>query len=143
MDFCTPHNSALVGYDLVPVQSDRSIYQELAQTVSVQWAQPHLEEAAQWMRRLVDQPQLGQQLGQQALQTVVAWTAQDRSQVFGQLETLYLSDSWRYRGRLSRHWLLRERLRAIPRHLTWRWPWLAPGFNLAKRLLGQRIQSGT
>ena len=126
MDYCTPENAALVGYDLVPVRPSLPVYQQLAQSTSVQWAQPRLEEATRWLRKLFDQPELGQQLGAQAARDMAAWSTQNRTQVFDQLETLYFSDRWWYRQRNLRHWLLQQRLRFIPRHLAWHWPWLAP-----------------
>jgi GT2 family glycosyltransferase len=141
MDYCTPENTALVGYELVPVRPSLAVYQQLAQSTSVQWAQPRCEEAAQWMRRLFDQPDLGQQLGAQAARDMVTWSNQERTQVFDRLETLYFSDRWWYPRRRLRHWLLRQRLRFIPRHLVWRWPRLAPllgGISRLFRSLGLR-----
>lgn len=48
MDACTPRNSWLVGYDLVPVRPDQYVYVEPGQV----WAQPRLDEASGLLRRV-------------------------------------------------------------------------------------------
>lgn len=59
MDFTTTKNSALVGYDLVPV-GGTSIGSYSAASIGTgqSWAEPHVKDAAEWMRRLAADPDL-------------------------------------------------------------------------------------
>lgn len=57
LDFTVPGTAGLVGYRLRDVEMDE--YPEAAQQV---WAEPELEEAIWWMRRVVDDPSMAQQL---------------------------------------------------------------------------------
>ncbi len=61
LDFMDDSCAALVGYDMVPVRHGEGIYPDDAT-----WADPHVEEAAAWMRRLVDEPGLAADLGRRA-----------------------------------------------------------------------------
>ena len=59
MDFMDPRSSALVGYRLVPAQDVRGLY-----TVKgAVWAEPAIDEAATWLRRLADDPAARAALG--------------------------------------------------------------------------------
>lgn len=69
MDYMDAHNSCLVGYRLVPVQADAYHQPDGGGPDPVQhWAEPDIGQAADWMRRLVDEPGLAQQIGRQARQ---------------------------------------------------------------------------
>ncbi|MBN2036132.1 MAG: glycosyltransferase family 4 protein [Chitinispirillaceae bacterium] len=70
MDFMNDQNSCLVGYRLVPVRSP--IYLNLLGGKSALWADPRIEEAAVWMRRLYEQPDLRRKKGMQAQKDMVA-----------------------------------------------------------------------
>lgn len=66
MDFMTPENSCLVGYDIVPVNSNHPCYCQLAVGESAIWVEPHVWEAAEHMRRMADNPELIAELGARA-----------------------------------------------------------------------------
>lgn len=72
MDFTTPENSCLVGYDLVPVNSSHPSYSADLIGPDVVWADPHVPEAAAHMRRLAADPQLLRTLGERAHADMVA-----------------------------------------------------------------------
>ena len=75
MDFMTPENSCLVGYQLGRVRSPHPAYAaELARPEQV-WAEPDIDEAAAWMRRLASDPSLRTALGARAAQTMREWTS--------------------------------------------------------------------
>ena len=61
LDFMDDACAALVDYELVPVRHGDGIYPDVAM-----WAEPDLEQAASWMRRLVDHPSLAADLGRAA-----------------------------------------------------------------------------
>ena len=67
MDFMTQSNSALVGYHLVPAVGTSDYYQPEYMGQGAQWAEPNLDEAAAWMRRLRDDPHLLRDMGARAL----------------------------------------------------------------------------
>lgn len=59
MDFTTPETAALVRADLVPIDVPHSSPYHASQTgVAGRWAQPDLDDAARWMRRIADEPDL-------------------------------------------------------------------------------------
>lgn len=66
MDFMTGENSCLVGYEMIDIESSHVSYQEESSRTSAQWADPHVEEAADWMRRLASDPELRERLGARA-----------------------------------------------------------------------------
>ena len=67
MDFSTAENSCLVGYDMVPVSASHAAYRDEAGShASVRWADPHLDEAAEWMRKLAGNVELRERLGSRA-----------------------------------------------------------------------------
>ncbi len=71
MDFMTRENSALVDYKLVAVQDRQGVY-----TMSDQrWAEPDIEQAAVWLRKLAADPELRRRLGMRA--------AKDATEFFG------------------------------------------------------------
>jgi glycosyltransferase involved in cell wall biosynthesis len=60
LEFMTPEDSALVGYTLVPARDPQGTY-----TVEgAQWADADVGEAAAWLRRLRDDPELRRALGE-------------------------------------------------------------------------------
>lgn len=60
-DFVHREHACPVGYRLVPVGKNVGPYEAWQQ-----WAEPDLDEAADWMRRLADQPAVGYELGRKA-----------------------------------------------------------------------------
>jgi glycosyltransferase involved in cell wall biosynthesis len=65
LEFMTSKNSCLVGYDLVPVAQDA--YPFWAGQV---WADAHVDEAADWMVRLLDDEELARSIGNAGRRTV-------------------------------------------------------------------------
>jgi len=61
MDFMDARNSCPVGYRMVPVAADA-----YPGGAGAEWAEPDIDQAAIYMRRLVDEPGLAAALGQQA-----------------------------------------------------------------------------
>jgi glycosyltransferase involved in cell wall biosynthesis len=62
LDFMTPDDSALIGYRLVPVDDPQGTY-----TVpNAQWADPDSAEAAAWLTRLRNDPELRRRMGERA-----------------------------------------------------------------------------
>lgn len=62
MDFMDESCSALIPCDLVPVTDADGIYNAQGAV----WAEPDVDEAARWLRRLRDSPELRERLGSQA-----------------------------------------------------------------------------
>ena len=59
----TPQNSALVDFKLVPALDPDGTYHYPTQS----WADPDIDHAADWLRRLADSPELRMQLGTRAM----------------------------------------------------------------------------
>ncbi len=59
LTFMTPHDSALVGYRLVPVEDPQGTYD----VAGAQWAEADTAEAASWLAKLRDDPALRHDLG--------------------------------------------------------------------------------
>ena len=64
-DFTNPNNAACIGYELRQLDQDYGPYK-----AGQYWAEPNIDEAAQWMQRLADDPAFARQLGTQAQQTI-------------------------------------------------------------------------
>jgi glycosyltransferase involved in cell wall biosynthesis len=65
VDYMTPQNSIGINYELVPLGRQYGPYPP-----TQIWAEPDLEEAASWMKRLVADPELARRIGRQAQQTI-------------------------------------------------------------------------
>ena len=65
VDYMTPDNCAAIGYKLVPLGRDYGLYK-----AHQYWAEPDLDQAAHWMRRLVEEPGLCLELGRRAQETM-------------------------------------------------------------------------
>ncbi|HEU4593705.1 MAG TPA: glycosyltransferase [Pyrinomonadaceae bacterium] len=66
-DYMTPDNSVGIGYELVSLGRDYGPYKS-----HQVWAEPDTEQAARWMRRLVEEPGLAQRIGARARETIEA-----------------------------------------------------------------------
>jgi len=66
MDFTGEDDSCLVGYDLVPVVANHPAYRPGAIGPEQVWAEPRIDDAAHWMRRLADEPGLRARIGSRA-----------------------------------------------------------------------------
>lgn len=75
VDFMTADDSCPVGYDLVPVDSEHPAYTPEMTRPEQVWAQPHVDEAAVWMRRLHDEPETRRTIGLSAADAIVRWTS--------------------------------------------------------------------
>jgi glycosyltransferase involved in cell wall biosynthesis len=92
MDFTNDVNACLVGYGFIPVLSP--VYRALIGNRSVQWADPRIDEAAWWMRRLYEEPGLRAKKGEQARHTMHNRAEEYRGRdVFSLLEECYARKS--------------------------------------------------
>ena len=67
MDFMTEQNACLVGYSLVPVQDEtQAAYRPEFAGPDARWAEPRLDEAAHWMRRLAEDREFRERIGKRA-----------------------------------------------------------------------------
>ncbi len=62
MDFMTERNSAVVGYNLIPVRDPQGSYDQKDQL----WADPDVEQAAEWLQRLAWSQELRRRFGEAA-----------------------------------------------------------------------------
>ena len=76
MDFCTPANSLLVNYDLVPIEATHRDYQAAFIGTGQEWAEPRIDSAANALRQLADAPELIASKAQQAERDMEARRAQ-------------------------------------------------------------------
>lgn len=67
MSFMKHSNSCLVGYDLVPFSGLGTAGKDMLGDHAV-WADPHIDEAADWMQKLVNDPELRLRIGTRAKQ---------------------------------------------------------------------------
>jgi glycosyltransferase involved in cell wall biosynthesis len=71
MEFMTDQNSCLVGFSFVPVRgSTQEAYRGEHIPSGSRWADPDVGEAARWMRRLVENPELRRQIGARAVDAI-------------------------------------------------------------------------
>jgi glycosyltransferase involved in cell wall biosynthesis len=75
MDFMTPDNSCTVGFEMIDVVSSTQPAYGKGMSGSQQWANPSIEEAAMWMRRLAEDEELRRVIGAKARADVSAITA--------------------------------------------------------------------
>lgn len=67
MDFCTPETAFLIPYELIPVQSGQYPHWE-----NQHWAEPDIDAAAKAMASLLDDPEVGRQMGRRARHHIAA-----------------------------------------------------------------------
>ena len=73
MTFMTHTNSCLVRYRLVEADGAMSIYQAKRIGRQAQWAEPDIDDAAAWMRRLLRDPELRATIGRRAAEDVALY----------------------------------------------------------------------
>jgi hypothetical protein len=61
----TPDNCVPINYELVPLGRDYGPYK-----AHQRWAEPDLEQAAHWMKRLVAEPELARHIGRRGQRTI-------------------------------------------------------------------------
>lgn len=66
IDYMTPHNSIGIDYQLIQVARGEYAYYEEGQ----QWAEPDLEQAGYWMKKLTQEPELARKIGGLAQATI-------------------------------------------------------------------------
>ena len=67
VDYMTPDNSIAIDYELVKLGQDYGPYK-----AHQSWAEPDVEQAGDWMKKLASDPSLGLRLGHEAQQTIAA-----------------------------------------------------------------------
>jgi glycosyltransferase involved in cell wall biosynthesis len=65
VDYMTPDNSVAIDFELVKLGRDYGPYK-----AHQHWAEPNVEQAAHWMKRLVDDPALAKQIGARGQETI-------------------------------------------------------------------------
>lgn len=82
MTFMDHTNSCLVGYDLIPVRGSTLAYSAEILGDSAVWADAHIDEAAAWMKRLMDDPGLREKIGKHAAQAAADFQEDARQAAF-------------------------------------------------------------
>ena len=66
MSYMNYRNACLVEFDFVPVGANAQAYSYESLGIESRWAEPDVEQAAAWLRKLADDPQFRFQLGSRA-----------------------------------------------------------------------------
>jgi glycosyltransferase involved in cell wall biosynthesis len=74
LDFMSKRNSALVSYSLVPVNDPQGVFDVEGQM----WADARVDDAAKWLRRLAESPELRRDMGATAAADVKILLAPER-----------------------------------------------------------------
>ena len=123
VDFTKPDNSCLVGFRLISVKEHEYVYPE-----GQSWADPDVDQASAYMRRLVNEPQYGKRLGHAAAKFI---RQQHSCKAIGA----------RYAARIEQIRRARDILTGTPEQPGPHWPEL-PGGRIFKKLFSiQRDQS--
>lgn len=78
IDFMPPGSAAVVGYDVRPISKhDHRYGAEFGDwyTVGQLWAEPDIDQAARWLRRLADSPRLRAEMGARAIRAIQDWSS--------------------------------------------------------------------
>jgi len=90
MSFMNHTNSCLVGYELIPVQSELPVYSRRYLGKPSIWADPSIEHAAAWMRELARNASLRAGIGQRAADSMARYQAfAKEGQFLDELVTLH------------------------------------------------------
>jgi glycosyltransferase involved in cell wall biosynthesis len=115
MDFTNPDNSCLVDYDMVPVQGACAAYQQESARATVLWADPRMETAVAWMRRLQAEPDLRARIGQQAAQDMQHRAEADRSGTLADIRRVLFSPETQAGHPARARWLFQHRVERLAR----------------------------
>jgi glycosyltransferase involved in cell wall biosynthesis len=114
MDFMSTQNSCPVGYRMVPVKASTQPAYGKATSGEQMWAEPDLDEAALWMRRLADEPALSAALGAAGRTDAERIRAEhDRGAVFDELARLAPDPEHRIMHRLRSAYPLHQGSRIV------------------------------
>jgi glycosyltransferase involved in cell wall biosynthesis len=78
MTFMNYTNSCPVNYHLIPADASTAIYRKETLGMKTIWADPDIDEAATWMRRLADDPDLRAEIGRKAADDMRQWQDEAR-----------------------------------------------------------------
>jgi hypothetical protein len=73
MTFMNYTNSCPVNYHLIPVDASTPVYRKGRLGMETIWADPDIDEAAAWMHRLADDPDLRAEIGRKAADDMRQW----------------------------------------------------------------------
>jgi glycosyltransferase involved in cell wall biosynthesis len=82
MSFMDRSNSCLVTYELVPVRSSIHVYSEEVLGPRAVWANPDVSNAAEWMRVLVERPDVRAAIGHNARESMRRYQEEARQGLF-------------------------------------------------------------
>jgi glycosyltransferase involved in cell wall biosynthesis len=142
MSYMDYTNACPVAYGLVPVDGSLSVYRRQFVGPSARWADPHIDDAAAWMKLLAGDPALSHQIGDRAREAIRAYNLYaQRSGFLDELVTLAqhraripagrapsklgAEEFWRASraDRVTRSRRTAEKfVRAYRRHIAWRLP---------------------
>ncbi len=89
MDFMNEENSCLVPFQLVPLDTGTQ-YHAASGGVEQVWAEPNLIEAAKWMRKLYESPELRSRIGARAQKDIQNLQAEvEKAEVFLEIRNHY------------------------------------------------------
>ncbi len=133
VDFMTPENSLLVDYRLEPIDVPASSpYGRQVMSTVESWAEADIEDAAQKMRLLRDDPALRMRLGERARQDMVSWQADvERAGFIDEIRAFYDSHPIDGEG----HRAKAAALRGIERYERLRYPYYE-----SRRLVGTTLR---
>ncbi|OEU66619.1 MAG: hypothetical protein BBJ57_02490 [Desulfobacterales bacterium PC51MH44] len=99
MSYMDHTNSCLVGYQLISVEESIEAYKKELVGVNAVWANPDIEDAAAWMKKLANAPQLRASIGRKAAEDMVRFQEQAEGGHFiEELQTI-----WEHQAFLPRH----------------------------------------
>lgn len=82
MSFMDRSNSCVVAYELVPVRGRTYVYSEELLGARAVWADPDVTNAAEWMRVLVDRPDVRAAIGRNARESMERYQEEARRGLF-------------------------------------------------------------
>lgn len=143
MSYMNRSNSCVVAYNLVPVRAQTYEYsQELLGPRAV-WADPDITNAAEWMRVLVEHPEVRAAIGLSARESMVQYQAEAERGLFldelrGILESEVIWGIGAERRKARRHQLERSIAEGEREHERVGATWIGRARSLAKKVGFQR-----
>lgn len=153
MSFMDHTNACLTRYRLVPVAGSLPVYKEAFLGHSAYWAEPNIDDAANWMNTLFSQPDMRKTIGEAAKMTIcqplrIEATSKWLNEIKSIWERTPITDSLKCLEKLQKLALLRKHLttrnqsfwgrlrchfqKPFNRHLLWRFSKLTPKDKTAK-----------